>query len=414
MDRELPEDVRRRRTMRRIARVAMPIAGVAAALTLLPGWIRPSVARARLRTAIVEAGPLEAAITASGTVIPEIERVLASPVDARLLRVLRRPGMPVSAGDPVAELDLSESELAWDRLVTDARVTDNEASRARLAVARTLAELDGRLERAELTLQLLTARADGQEKLFAEGLASQQDAREARLAARQAGIELSQLRRERGHVERAATLESEGLTLRREALDRQAAQARRLLERGTARADRTGVVTWVLTQEGSMVRRGDVLARIADLSSFRVDAAVSDVHAARIRAGTAALVQLDEGTRLDGAITEVSPSAEGGIVRFQVGLREHSSALRPDLRVDVLVVTDRKRRTLKMRQGPFDDASGNAEVFVVRGSRAIRTSVRFGLRGSGDVEVLSGLREGDEVVISDLRDYLHLEELEVQ
>jgi HlyD family secretion protein len=415
MDRVLPNDVRRTLTMRRIVRVAAPLAGLAAVLTLLPGWIRPSVGRARIRTAIVQTGPLEAVVTASGTVMPEVERVLASPVDARLLRVLKRAGMPVTAGDPIAELDLSESELAWDRLVTDVRVTDNEASRARLALARSLADLDGRIQRAELNLQLLTARADGQERLFAEGLASRQDAREARLAARQAAIELDQLRRERGHAEGSAALESESLALRREALDRQAAQARRLLDLGTARADRTGVVTWVLSHEGSLVRRGDVLARIADLRSFRVDAAVSDVHAARIRTGTPVRVQINDETRLEGTITDVSPSVEGGIVRFQVGLREYSSPLlRPDLRVDVLVITDRTPRTLKVRQGPFDDASGHAQTFVIRDNRAIRTQVRFGLRGSDEVEVLSGLREGDEVVISDMRDYLHLEELEVQ
>ena len=57
-----------------------------------PGWISPSVSRARLRTARVDAGPIEAVISASGTVLPEIEEVLSSPVDARVLRILERPG----------------------------------------------------------------------------------------------------------------------------------------------------------------------------------------------------------------------------------------------------------------------------------------------------------------------------------
>ncbi len=415
MDRELPENVKRGNRARRIARVALPIAGLAVVLALLPGWIQPSVSRARIRTAVVTLGSLEAVVQASGTVVPDIERVLASPVEARLLRVLKRAGMPVSAGDPVSELDLAESELAWDRLVTDVRVTDNRVSQARMALARALSDLDGRIERTVLSLQMLTARADGQEQLFAQGLASQQSAQEARLAARQAAIELAQLRREREHAERAAALESEGLALQRAALGKQAAQARRLLDLGTTRSDRAGVVTWVVSQEGSLVRQGDVVARIADLSSFRVDASVSDVHAARIRTGAQVIVSVNDDVRLDGAITQVAPSVDGGVVRFEVGLRERSHPLlRPDLRVDVLVITDRKASTLKVRQGPFDDASGSAQAFVIRGTRAIRTSVRFGLRGSEEVEVLSGLGEGDEVVISDVRDYLHLEELEVR
>jgi len=53
-------------------------------------------------------------------------------------------------------------------------------------------------------------------------------------------------------------------------------------------------------------------------------------------------------------------------------------------------------------------------VFVIHGTTAIRTALAFGLRGADDVEVVSGVAAGDEVVISDMRDYLHLEQLEVR
>ena len=192
MDRELPSDIARRQRALRIARVLLPALAVLAAVAWLPDLLRPALYRARIRTAIVTAGPLEAVISASGTVVPEIERVLTSPVDARLLRVLKRPGAIVASGEPVAELDLFETELAWDRLVTDVRIADNQALQARAIVARQLTDLDGRIEKAALTLRGLGTRADGQERLFAEGLASQQAAEDARIAAQQAAIELAQ------------------------------------------------------------------------------------------------------------------------------------------------------------------------------------------------------------------------------
>lgn len=40
--------------------------------------------------------------------------------------------------------------------------------------------------------------------------------------------------------------------------------------------------------------------------------------------------------------------------------------------------------------------------------------MRLGLRGFDEIEILSGLDEGDEVVISDVRDYLHLKEIEIR
>src|SRR5687768_14508860 len=87
---------RRRRTMGAAAGVSL--AGVV--LLWGPGLIRPTVNRDRIRTARVDQGPIEAVITASGTVVPEVEQVIASPVDARVLRILKRAGEAVAPGEP--------------------------------------------------------------------------------------------------------------------------------------------------------------------------------------------------------------------------------------------------------------------------------------------------------------------------
>ena len=117
MDRTLdPTDVRRRR-LRRGLQILLPVAALAALLTLMPGLLRPTLARDRVRTAIVTSGAIEAVITASGSVVPEIERVLSSPLDARVLRILKRPDAAVTHGEPVVELDVSQSVLALDKVV---------------------------------------------------------------------------------------------------------------------------------------------------------------------------------------------------------------------------------------------------------------------------------------------------------
>jgi HlyD family secretion protein len=414
MDRELSGQTLRNDRFKRIVRIALPLIALATVIALLPGWMRPSLNRARIRVATVTVGPLDSVVTASGTVVPAIERVLSSPVDARLLRVLKRPGEAVRHGDPVAELDLAESTLAFETLVTNGRISENQQARARLALDTALADLDGRIERQELERQMLADKAQSSEQLFSDGLVSQQALREARLAVRQAELALAQLRRDRENATRSAALEAEGLTLQRAALGAQAAQAQRQLELGTTRSDRNGVVIWVLSQEGSLVRRGEVVARIADLSAFRVDATVSDVHAARIRPGAPVTVALDDAA-LDGTIADVHPTVDDGVVRFTVALADPSHPrLRPNLRVDVLVITEHRTRTLKVKQGVFPEVEGAQYAFVVRDGRAFRTPVRFGLRGFDEVEIVSGVSEGDRVVISDMRDYAHLQELEVR
>ena len=85
--------------------------------------------------------------------------------------------------------------------------------------------------------------------------------------------------------------------------------------------------------------------------------------------------------------------------------------MRPNLRVDVLVVTGRKERALRVARGPFADGEGRREVFVVRGSRAVRTSAQLGLSSASHFEVVQGLQAGDEIVISDMSEHLHQREL---
>jgi HlyD family secretion protein len=83
--------------------------------------------------------------------------------------------------------------------------------------------------------------------------------------------------------------------------------------------------------------------------------------------------------------------------------------LRNNLRVDVLVVTDSRASTLRLRKGPFAQGGATQSVFVVQGDQAVRRPVRFGLSGYDYFEVLDGLDEGEEVVLSNMNDYQHLE-----
>ncbi len=415
MDRPLSDSDRRRITARRVLTIAGPIVALATILTLLPGWIRPTLSRSRIRTAIVSIGAIDQVITASGTVVPEIERAISSPVDARLLHVLKRPGTAVAPGEPIVELDTSESQLAYQRLLTDVEISDNQQAQTAIALEQSLADLDGRIERKALDAQSLDDKARSAKELYTGGLAAQQSVRDAELAARQAHIELDQLRHQRALAQRSTDLQSTGLRLQRAALRRSADDAARVLRLATTSSDRDGVLTFVLAQEGTLVHRGDVIARVADLRSFRVDASVPDVHGGRIHAGMPVTVRVND-AEIAGRITDVFPTIENGTLRFAVGLEEPSHrALRPSQNVDALVVTDHRSRVRKVQQGPYTDNTGaRGAVFVIRGNRAYRTEVEFGLRGYDELEVTSGLQEGDEVIISDMRDYLHLKEVGVR
>jgi HlyD family secretion protein len=415
VDRPLDPEFQRTRRLGRLGKIAGLLVCIAALLVWLPGWIRPSISRGRVRTAKVTLGPIESTITASGTVVPEVERALSSPLDARVLRILKRPGDPLQAGDPLVVLDASESVLSVEKIAKDLALKDNQQAQTRLALEKSLLDIEGRLNSKRLDLDSLRADLADNRALFKEGLISREKLRQAELAEAKAVIELKQIEGERNNVQQTNQAQIEGLALERGSLGKEAAEARRQLDLATTRADRDGVVTWALSEEGVLVRRGDVIARIADLRSFRVDATVSDVHAKALAVGMPVIVRVNEDDALEGRVSAIHPKIENGVMTFTVSLADKSNRLlRSNLRVDVLVVLQRKPRVLCLKKGPFSEGEGYRQAFVVRGDRAVRTPIGLGIASFDEFEVVNGLADGDEVIISDMRDYLHLREINIK
>jgi HlyD family secretion protein len=414
VDRPIETSVRRRAQLRRWLPVTAVLVVLASALVWGADLLRPSVRRDRVRTARVESGPLEASLTASGTVVPAVEHVISSPIDARVLAVLRRVGDPLKAGDAIVRLDTSDSELEAEKLRQGIALKGNEQARMRLTLESQLIELDGQITSKDLELQALKAALASNQSLAKDGLVSQDVLREAELKAAQAAVDLARLKQSRVNAESTNRAQLDGLSLEMQSLRAEDAQQRRLLDLTTTKSDRDGVLTFVQEDEGALVRKGDVVARVADLSVFRVEATTSDVNASRIRVGQPVRVRLDE-LVTDGRVSVVEPQMQNGALRFQVALDDPDAAwLRSNLRVDVQVVTDRKAQVLRVARGPFAQGGGAQQVFVLRNGRAFRTPVRLGVSNFDWFEVVDGLSAGDEIIASDMREYEYAPELRIK
>jgi HlyD family secretion protein len=414
MDRPIDTAEIGRRIRQRALLGGLALAGLSLAFGWGPTLLRPTLRRSAIRTAVVDRGFVEATVSASGTVMPEVEKVLASPADARVLRVVKHAGDPVKRGDVIVELDLSQQILEEQRLDQGLALKLNQQKQKKLDLEERLAGLGNQADIKGLQLQALAEQLARSRALHGEGLLSDETLRQAELAHDQAVLELRKIQGERAIAERATRLQLEGLDLETAMLHKERQEAARQLQLASAQADRDGVVTWTVQEEGAALRRGDVIARVADLSSYRVDATVSDVHASHLSAGLPVTVRVgDEG--LSGTIASVAPTVQNGVITLAVALVERSSPLlRPHLRVDVFVVTDRREDALRLKVGPFLNGAGPQDVFVVKGDRLLKTPVQIGIVGFERCEVQRGLFAGDEIVISDMRDYAHATQLQLR
>jgi HlyD family secretion protein len=319
----------------------------------------------------------------------------------------------VRTGDELLALDTASARLEAERLDDRLAQRRSETAQLRLRLDETIATVEAQLEQRALDAQILHYTAEQKEKLRTSGLIAEQDALAAAAAAKKSDIELRQLREALIRARRSREVQLAAAATDEEIAVRERDESKRQLDLAMLRAARDGVVTWILTEEGATVRRGDVVARIADLSAYRVAGTISDVHAPRLAAGMPAIVKIGE-LSLPGSIESVDPRIENGVAKFFVRLSEPAhAALRNNLRVDVSLVTGRGTSSLVVRRGALGRTSAN-EAFVIRGGDAVRVPVRFGVAGDDAIEITSGLREGDEVVISDMSDFEGIEKVRIE
>ena len=414
MDRALDSDFVATRSRRRwlVGLASLALAGFAFGYG--PSLLRPSINRSRARIETVDRGPVEASISANGTVQPDLEEVIASPVDARVTRILKRAGDAVKEGDAILELDLSEPTLSFERVDHDVLRKRNEQKRSRLDLQSRLADLDASTEAKRLEVESLKARLAQQKELAAAGLVSQDALREAQLNEARAALELKRLIASRNTTEAITGASLEGMDLELATLESQRREAQRVLRLGSTRAERDGVVTWTVTDAGALIRRGEPLARVSDLETFRVEATVAALQGRALRAGQEAMVRIGT-VDLRGDVSTIEPTVRDGVTRFWIRLADPmNAALRPSLNAEVYVVTESKASVLRVARGPFLTGARSQDAFIVRDGVAYRTRLDLGLIGYDHIEIARGVEAGEQIIVSDMTNYLHARELKLK
>jgi len=414
MDRPVDSSYSRRRWLKRISLITVSALALLALFAWGPAFLTPSVTRSRIRTALVSVGPIESTLTASGTVVPEFEQVLAAPINARVLRILKKPGDIVRKGDPIVELDMSDSQSEVKTIDNKVSMKENEQGQLQISLENTLIDLKSQLEIKKLEVQSLELEVGQNRKLRNENLISDEQLRKSEVQQQRAQIELKKLEESIQNAEKSTRAQLAGRDIEMTILQQEKQDKERLLRLATTQSDRDGVLTWVVQEVGSVIGQGEVVARVADLSSFRIEATLSDVHASQLTPGLPARVRVNE-KLLDGAITSILPTIKDGVMTIVIGLKDKANSnLRSNLRVDVYVVSGHKDRTLKIKRGPAIPGEGTHELFVIRGDVAVKTPVQIGLSSFEEAEILSGLMEGDEVILSDMADYMARKEVRVR
>ncbi|MCP4633867.1 MAG: efflux RND transporter periplasmic adaptor subunit [candidate division Zixibacteria bacterium] len=413
MDRELSSKYLWNQKLKRLSVIVIIVIAIIISLLVFKTILKSDIKRSRIRTAFTELGSIEATVTASGIVIPEYEQVITAPINTKILGIHHKSGEKVSAGEPIIELDKEFLQLEYNRIKNEYELQKNKKLQLSLKLERSIIELQTMYEIQELQIDSYKSKLDMERHLNEIGAGTKESLRLAELNLEIARRELKRLSMEIDNKQKSSKADLNELELQISIQEDNLNQSRRQMELAEASAGRDGVITWINDNIGSSINSGEEIARVADLSSFKVKATISEINASKLIIGNRIIVRIGE-LKLRGTISGIQPSIENGIVTFIVELQEKSNqVLRPNLRVDVFVVASFKDNVIRIENGPFVNGSGKQDIFVIDGDKATRRNVVIGAMNFDYVEIENNIEVGKEVIISNMEDYIHISEIDI-
>ncbi len=414
MDRELSDKIIQEGRNQNIFWAMLLIGIIGVGLYFFRSSLTTSLSATKFRTALAEAGNIENTITASGEVVPEFEQVITSSIQAAVQEVLIPVGSTVQPNQPILVLNKEFALLTKAKLDDELALKKNSIVQLKLQLDKNLYDLKINNEIKGLRINGLKADLEDAKRLVTIGGGTEEAMEKVNLNLEIAQLEKKQLENDLAYKQQAVTSDLKEVELQLAIQSKDLKEFSRKLEQAEVVASREGVLTWVNENVGTTVNEGEALAKIADLASFRVEGAISDIYGEKIHIGQAAIIRINE-QDLRGLISNIKPTVADGVIQFVVQLQQpNHELLRPNLTVEVFLITKSRNNTIRVANGPIFKGRKQQMIYVVENGIAKRREVKIGLSNFDYVEILDNLKAGEEVIITDMKDYVHLEEVFIE
>ncbi len=380
---------------------AVCLIGVLVVVLLLSAWRSSShsVSAARLRIASVSHGTLVRDAAVNGKVVAAVSPTLyATAASTVTLKV--KAGDTVKKGDIVAEL---ESPDLTDQLKREESIYQQiEAELARQQILAKKQNLIARRDADQAEIERVAAQRlyDRIELAGGIGVVSKNDFMKAKDALHSAEIRSK-------HAQQAAGLENEDVALeiksKQSQLQRQHLSldyAKRRVDELKLRAPVDGFIGSLAVSNRSVVAANTALMTLVDLSQLEVELEIPETYVADLGLGMTAEITIN-GNKAMGKLTALSPE----VVKNQVLARvrfdgQQPSGLRQSQRVSARLLIEEKPNVMLLPRGPFVESEGGRFAYVVVNGIATRQPIQLGATSISAVEILSGVKDGDKVVIA--------------
>ncbi|HEY3040827.1 MAG TPA: HlyD family efflux transporter periplasmic adaptor subunit [Pyrinomonadaceae bacterium] len=363
----------------------------------------PTLDRSTAVIDTVKRGPFVREVRGNGTLVPQDVRWVPAPSEGRVEKIPVQAGVVVGYDTIIVEL--SNPKMEQEAMDADFQVkaaeADKESLRRRLesdSMTQQSAIASINAEYSQAKLQLDTDEVLGKQGLVPDLLLKISRMHVQDLANR---LKVEQQR---------VAVNSKSIKAQINAQETRIAQLRALatLKRNQAaglkvRAGTSGVLQVVAVQVGQQLTLGANIARVADPASLKAELKIAETQIKDVRLGLPVAVDTRNGV-IQGQVMRIDPAAREGTFIVDVALTGPLPAsARPDLSVDGTIELERLSDVLHVSRPAFGQGQDTVGLFRLSpdGQEAERVQVKLGRNSVSTIEIVSGLKEGDQVIISD-------------
>ncbi|MFB0496790.1 efflux RND transporter periplasmic adaptor subunit [Mucilaginibacter sp. NFR10] len=414
MDKEITLEVTAAKRKKSAVVIIISITVLVLAVMLLRGYIKSTITRAEIITAKVEIGNIENTINATGEVLPEFEEIITSPINASIKSALMDAGNKVKAGQSILTLDKSATQTDFEKQKFQLETKRTEISKLKLDLNKSFYDIQSNNNIKQLHISNLADAVENAKRLYKAGGGTRENIEQAELNLKVAQLEKKQLENEIKSKQQTMQLEIKEAEIAADIQQNDLKELQRKLDLANVVATRAGVITYVNKNIGANIHEGETLARIADLGSFRIQGSISDNSADQLHSGLPVIVRIND-AQLRGHVSNISPSVQNSIISFDVQLDDRASKLlRPNMKVDVFLVTATHNKIMRVANGPAFKGPSVQDIFVLNNGKAERRTVHIGLTNFDYVEIRDGVKPDDVIITSDMSEYKNSKEVTVK
>jgi HlyD family secretion protein len=366
----------------------------------------PTVDRNTVWTDTVKRGNMVRQVRGLGTLVPREDRIRSIPAetDGTVVRIFELPGAIVhpdtiilqltnpellqEAQDAALQLNEAQADYHNTQVSLESSLMDRRATAADINAQYQQAQLQARTDKALYKLGVISGLTYSDSQGKADALTTRQELEKQEISMNQKALE-TQLAVQKAKVEQAQAL---------------AELKQREVDALNVRAGIEGVLVQMPLQMGQHVPVGTELAQIIQPDQLKAQLQIPETQAHDVQVGQPAEIDTHNGV-VPGTVTRINPAVVNGTVTVDVQLDGPlPQGARPDLSVDGTIDLQRLNDVLYVGRPAFGNENSTISLFKLDpdGKYATRVSVKVGRASANEIQILSGLKEGDTVILSDM------------